>query len=106
MKRMIEATDYPCTCDVQAGAVKHEWVDLSMADESFLRMDEGRFANIDLCEMYPILARSTSHNNNNTIQYHENNSMNNKILNKEGIKGAGKFSKGHGRHGNFEDFDK
>ena len=29
--------------------------------------------------------------------------MKNKILNKEGIKGAGRFSKGHGRHGNFED---
>ena len=29
--------------------------------------------------------------------------MQNKILSKEGIEGAGKFSKGHGRHGSFED---
>ena len=32
-----------------------------------------------------------------------NNSMQNEILYKEGIKGAGRFSKGHGRHGSFED---
>ena len=31
------------------------------------------------------------------------NSIKNKILAKEGLKGAGRFSKGHGRHGNFED---
>ena len=37
------------------------------------------------------------------LLYEWNNSMNNKILNKEGIKGAGRFSKDHGRHGNFED---
>ena len=45
--------------------------------------------------------------NNLTIKegllYEWNNSMNNKILSKEGIRGAGRFSKGHGRHGNFED---
>ena len=32
-----------------------------------------------------------------------NNSMQNEILYKEGIKGAGRFSKGQGRHGSFED---
>lgn len=37
------------------------------------------------------------------LLYEWNNSMNNKILSKEGIRGAGRFSKGHGRHGNFED---
>ena len=37
------------------------------------------------------------------LLYEWNNSINNKILSKEGIKGAGRFSKGHGRHGNFED---
>ena len=35
--------------------------------------------------------------------YEWNNSMKNKILSKEGINGAGRFSKGHGRHGDFED---
>ena len=29
--------------------------------------------------------------------------MKNKILSKEGINGAGRFSKGYGRHGDFED---
>ena len=35
--------------------------------------------------------------------YEWNNSMKNKILSKEGINGAGRFSSGHGRHGDFED---
>ena len=35
--------------------------------------------------------------------YEWNNSMKNKILSKEGVIGAGRFSKGHGRHGDFED---
>tara|TARA_B100000963_G_scaffold145017_1_gene126308 strand:+ start:564 stop:1385 length:822 start_codon:yes stop_codon:yes gene_type:complete len=37
------------------------------------------------------------------LLYEWNNSMNNKILSKEGIEGAERFSKGKGRHGNFED---
>ena len=37
------------------------------------------------------------------LLYEWNNSMNNEILSKEGIKGAIRFSKGHGRHGNFQD---
>ena len=37
------------------------------------------------------------------LLYEWNNSMDNKILSKEGIKGAERFSKGHGRHGDFED---
>ena len=37
------------------------------------------------------------------LYYEWHNSMQNKILSKEGIEGAGKFSKGHGRHGSFED---
>ena len=37
------------------------------------------------------------------LLYEWNNSMEKKILSKDGIKGAGRFSKGHGRHGDFED---
>ena len=37
------------------------------------------------------------------LLYEWNNSMNNKILSKEGIKGAGRFTIGHGRHGDFKD---
>ena len=51
--------------------------------------------------------QSTLKQSNLTVKeglfYEWNNSMKNNILSKEGINGAGRFSNGHGRHGDFED---